>query len=42
MSSEGLHSKGRPTMTIRRGEIIMRDGEVTAAAGSGRILTPGR
>ncbi|HEX2482799.1 MAG TPA: amidohydrolase family protein [Methylomirabilota bacterium] len=42
MSSEGLHSKGRPTMTIRRGEIIMRDGEVTAAAGSGRILTPDR
>jgi dihydroorotase len=42
MSSEGLHSKGRPTMTIRRGEIIMRDGEVTAAAGSGRVLTPGR
>ena len=42
MSSEGLHSKGRPTMTIRRGEIIMRDGEVTAAAGSGRVLTPRR
>jgi len=42
MSSEGLHSKGRPTMTIRRGEIIMRDGEVTAATGSGRILTPDR
>jgi dihydroorotase len=41
MSSEGLHSKGRPTMTIRRGEIIMRNGEVTAAAGSGKILTPG-
>lgn len=42
MSSEGLASKGRPTMTIRRGEIIMRDGEVTAAAGSGQVLTPGR
>ena len=42
MSSEGLASKGRPTMTIRRGEIIMRDGEVTAAAGSGRVLTPRR
>jgi dihydroorotase len=42
MSSEGLHSKGRPAMTIRRGEIIMRDGEVTAAAGSGRVLAPGR
>jgi dihydroorotase len=42
MSAEGLHSKGRPTMTIRRGEIIMRDGEVTAAAGSGRVLTPDR
>jgi dihydroorotase (multifunctional complex type) len=41
MSSEGLQSKGRPTMTIRRGEIIMRDGEVTAAAGSGKVLTPG-
>jgi dihydroorotase len=42
MSSEGLASKGRPTMTIRRGEIIMRGGEVTAAAGSGQVLTPGR
>jgi dihydroorotase (multifunctional complex type) len=42
MSSEGLLSKGRPTMTVRRGEIIMRDGEVTAAAGSGQILTPRR
>jgi len=42
MSSEGLASKGRPTMTIRRGEIIMRDGEVTAAAGSGQVLTPRR
>jgi hypothetical protein len=29
-------------MTIRRGEIIMRDGEVTAAAGSGQVLTPRR
>jgi dihydroorotase len=42
MSSEGLASKGRPTMTIRRGEIIMRDGEVTATAGSGQVLTPRR
>jgi dihydroorotase len=42
MSSEGLASKGRPTMTIRRGEIIMRDGEVTAKAGSGQVLTPRR
>jgi dihydroorotase len=42
MSSEGLHSKGRPTMTIRRGEIIMQDGEVTGAAGSGKVLTPDR
>jgi dihydroorotase-like cyclic amidohydrolase len=41
MSSEGLQSKGRPTMTIRRGEIVMRDGEITAAAGSGKVLTPG-
>ena len=42
MSSEGLASKGRPTMTIRRGDIIMRDGEVTAKAGSGQVLAPRR
>ena len=40
MSAEGLHSKGRPVMTLRRGDVIMRDGEVTAEAGSGRVLRP--
>jgi len=34
-------SRGAPVLTIRRGEVIMREGKVTAAAGSGRILTPG-
>ena len=40
MSAEGLSSKGRPVMTLRRGQVIMRDGQVTAKAGSGRVLTP--
>ena len=29
---------GWPTMTIRRGEIIFRDGEVLAEPGSGRVI----
>ena len=41
MPAEGMVSRGAPVLTIRRGEVIMREGKVTAAAGSGRILTPG-
>lgn len=42
MSAEDLPSKGRPRMTILRGNVIMEDGNVTAAQGSGRLLRPGR
>ena len=31
--------KGWPILTIRRGEVIFREGEVTAVPGSGRVLT---
>ncbi|MGY1741365.1 MULTISPECIES: dihydroorotase [unclassified Blastococcus] len=31
---------GWPVLTVRRGEIQLRDGEVTVVPGSGRILTP--
>lgn len=40
MPSEDFPSKGRPVNTILRGKVIMTDGEVTAAQGSGRLLTP--
>jgi dihydroorotase-like cyclic amidohydrolase len=40
MPSEDLPTKGRPAMTILRGKVIMEDGNVTAEAGSGRLLTP--
>ena len=40
MPAEGLFSRGAPVTTIRRGEVIMHAGKVTAAAGSGRILRP--
>ena len=40
MPSEDFASKGRPVLTILRGNVIMRDGNVTAAEGSGRLLTP--
>lgn len=36
---EGLKLKGWPVMTIRRGEIIFREGAVLAQPGSGRIMT---
>ena len=42
MSSENLPSKGRPQMTILRGKVIMEDGNVTAARGSGQLLRPSR
>lgn len=41
MSTEGMRTVGRPMITVRRGEVIMRDGKVNAEAGSGRPLTPG-
>ena len=38
---EGREVTGWPVMTIRRGEVAMRDGVVTAAPGSGRFLARG-
>jgi dihydropyrimidinase len=35
---EGLEVTGWPIATIRRGEIVMRDGRVSAEPGSGRFL----
>ncbi len=40
MPAEGMRATGAPVMTIRRGQVIMREGKVTADAGSGRVLTP--
>jgi dihydroorotase (multifunctional complex type) len=40
MPSEGFLARGRPVMTILRGRIIMEQGQVTAEAGSGRLLRP--
>ncbi|HZW84307.1 MAG TPA: dihydroorotase family protein [Nitrososphaerales archaeon] len=37
---EGRKVKGVPVMTIRRGEVIMEDGEVTAKKGSGEFVAP--
>jgi dihydroorotase len=41
MSSEDILTTGRPAMTVLRGRVIMEDGNVTADAGSGRLLRPG-
>jgi dihydropyrimidinase len=38
---EGLEVTGWPAMTIRRGEVAMRDGKVQAPPGSGRFLARG-
>lgn len=35
---EGMEVTGWPVTTIRRGEVVMQDGAVTAAPGSGRYL----
>jgi dihydropyrimidinase len=35
---EGFRVTGWPRVTIRRGEIVYRDGSVTASAGSGRVV----
>ncbi|MDE1852432.1 MAG: dihydroorotase family protein [Thaumarchaeota archaeon] len=37
---EGRKVKGIPVMTIRRGEIIMEDGEVTGKRGTGKFIPP--
>jgi len=37
---EGRRVKGVPVMTIRRGEIIMEDGEVIGKPGSGHFVAP--
>ncbi|MFI6348630.1 dihydroorotase family protein [Streptomyces sp. NPDC050560] len=42
MPSEDFETKGRPRMTVLRGKVIMEDGNVTAAKGSGRLLRPQR
>ena len=36
---EGMAVTGWPTMTIARGRIVMRDGDVTAKPGAGQFLT---
>ena len=38
----GWEVTGWPTMTIRRGEIVYRNGRITADAGSGQLLERGR
>ncbi|MFN8060192.1 MAG: dihydropyrimidinase [Vicinamibacterales bacterium] len=38
---EGLTVVGWPVATLRRGDVVMRDGVVTAAEGSGRFLPRG-
>ncbi len=35
---EGIEVTGWPVMTLRRGEVVMREGQVQAAPGSGRYL----
>ena len=35
---EGMQVTGWPVATVRRGEVVMRDGEVVAQPGSGRFL----
>jgi dihydroorotase-like cyclic amidohydrolase len=38
MPAEGLEITAKPSMTISRGRVVFRDGEVTAEAGSGRHI----
>ncbi|SHG23568.1 dihydropyrimidinase [Kaistia soli DSM 19436] len=38
---EGREVTGWPVVTLRRGEVVMRDGEVTGAEGSGAFLARG-
>jgi dihydroorotase/allantoinase len=37
---EGRKVKGAPVMTIRRGEVIMDDGEVIGKPGTGKFVAP--
>jgi dihydroorotase-like cyclic amidohydrolase len=37
---EGLALRGWPVLTVRRGEVQLRDGEVSVRPGSGRVLRP--
>ncbi len=39
---EGFRVTGWPRLTMRRGEIVYRDGSVSASAGSGRVVARGR
>ena len=39
-SLEGRRLRGAPSLTIRRGAVIARDGEVLAGPGSGRFVRP--
>lgn len=39
---EGYEARGWPALTISRGEVIMRDGEVLAGPGRGLLLSRGR
>ena len=38
---EGMEVTGWPVMTIRRGEVVMRDGKAQAQPGTGRFLPRG-
>jgi allantoinase len=38
---DGLRVKGRPVMTLLRGEVVAENGKVTAEPGTGRYLTRG-
>jgi dihydropyrimidinase len=38
---EGLEVTGWPVMTIRRGDVVMRDGKMQAEPGTGRFLSRG-
>ncbi len=39
-ASEGLSLRGWPVLTVRRGEVLLRDGEVSVRPGTGRVLRP--
>jgi len=39
---EGYEAQGWPVLTISRGEVVMRDGQVLGQAGRGRLLSRGR
>lgn len=41
-STEGLKTRGAPITTVQRGRVLFENGQVTAEAGSGRLLRPAR